>query len=49
MLRLYDTRRESRSREAREWFLGGFHPTSAETLMQQVPRKQEKRFHEHGR
>jgi hypothetical protein len=37
MLRLYDTRRESRLREAREWFLGSFHPTSAEDLMHQAP------------
>ena len=37
MLRLYDSRRESRLREAREWFLSSFLPTSVDDLMQQAP------------
>jgi hypothetical protein len=37
MLRLYDIRREPRLREAREWFLKEFHPTSAEEVMKLCP------------
>lgn len=37
MLRLYDIRREPRLREAREWFLKEFHPTSAEDAMKLCP------------
>jgi len=37
MLRLYDIRREPRLREAREWFLKEFHPTSAEDVKKLCP------------
>ena len=37
MLRLYDIRREARLREAREWYVSQFHPTSAEDVMKQCP------------
>jgi hypothetical protein len=37
MLRLYDMRREPRLREAREWFLGQFYPTSVEDAVRQSP------------
>lgn len=37
MLRLYDIRREPRLREAREWYMMNFHPTSAEELMKLCP------------
>ena len=37
MLRLYDIRREPRLREAREWFMMNFHPTTAEELMKACP------------
>jgi hypothetical protein len=37
MLRLYDTRREPRLREAREWFLSNFIPQSGEELMRIAP------------
>jgi hypothetical protein len=37
MLRLYDIRREPRLREARDWFIGQFHPESPEDVMKQCP------------
>jgi|SRR5579862_1080067 len=37
MLRLYEMRREPRLREARDWFMANFHPTSAEEMQQQLP------------
>lgn len=37
MLRLYDIRREPRLREAREWYISSFHPSSPEEVMQQCP------------
>ncbi|HKS81573.1 MAG TPA: hypothetical protein VJR23_08700 [Candidatus Acidoferrales bacterium] len=37
MLRLYDTRREPRLREAREWFLANFAPQNSEELMRIAP------------
>jgi hypothetical protein len=37
MLRLYDTRREPRLREAREWYLAHFHPASADDVMKLAP------------
>jgi hypothetical protein len=37
MLRLYDTRREPRLREAREWFLANFNPQNGEDLMRIAP------------
>lgn len=37
MLRLYDTRREPRLREAREWFLANFAPATVEELMRLAP------------
>jgi hypothetical protein len=37
MLRLYDDRREPRLREARDWFMSSFHPTSADEMMQLCP------------
>ena len=37
MLRLYDIRREPRLREAREWFVNNFRPTSAEDIMKLCP------------
>jgi len=37
MLRLYDTRREPRLREAREWFMANFNPQNAEELMRVAP------------
>ena len=37
MLRLYDTRREARLREAREWYMGSFYPTSVEDVMKLCP------------
>jgi len=37
MLRLYEERRETKLREAREWYTNNFHPASAEELMQQFP------------
>jgi hypothetical protein len=37
MLRLYDTRREPRLREAREWFVANFNPQNAEDLMRIAP------------
>lgn len=33
LLRLYDTRREPRLREAREWFGANFHPKTPEDVM----------------
>ena len=37
LLRLYDTRREPRLREAREWFSANFHPKSPEDVMRLCP------------
>jgi hypothetical protein len=37
MLRLYDIRREPRLREARDWFMNNFRPTSPEDVMRQYP------------
>jgi hypothetical protein len=37
MLRLYEERRESLMREARDWFFMNFHPTTAEEMMQVCP------------
>ena len=37
LLRLYDTRREPRLREAREWFAANFHPKSPEDVMHICP------------
>jgi hypothetical protein len=37
MLRLYEMRREPRLREARDWFMANFHPTSGEEMQQQLP------------
>jgi hypothetical protein len=37
MLRLYDTRREPRLREAREWFAANFNPTTPEEVMKICP------------
>ncbi|HYA89635.1 MAG TPA: hypothetical protein VEF54_02300 [archaeon] len=37
MLRLYDIRREPRLREAREWFMANFNPTSGEDVMRLCP------------
>jgi hypothetical protein len=37
LLRLYDTRREPRLREAREWFAANFHPKSPEDAMHICP------------
>jgi hypothetical protein len=37
LLRLYDTRREPRLREAREWFSANFHPKSPEDAMRVCP------------
>jgi len=37
MLRLYDIRREPRLREAREWFMANFNPTSGEEVMKLCP------------
>jgi hypothetical protein len=37
MLRLYDTRREPRLREAREWFAMNFFPTNVEETMKLCP------------
>jgi hypothetical protein len=37
MLRLYDTRREPRLREAREWFATNFYPTTPEEVMKVCP------------
>lgn len=37
MLRLYDTRREPRLREARDWFISEFHPATPEDAMKQCP------------
>ena len=33
MLKLYDLRREAKLREAREWYVGSFHPSSMEDMM----------------
>jgi len=37
LLRLYELRREPRMREAREWYVGNFHPTSMEEMIRQAP------------
>jgi hypothetical protein len=37
MLRLYDTRREARLREAREWYAANFYPASVEETMKICP------------
>ena len=37
MLRLYDIRREPRLREAREWYVRNFKPTSLEDVMKIAP------------
>jgi hypothetical protein len=37
LLRLYDTRREPVMRQAREWYVGNFHPTSVEEMYKQAP------------
>jgi Domain of unknown function (DUF4760) len=37
MLRLYEMRREPRLREARDWYMANFHPTSMEEMQQQLP------------
>ncbi len=37
LLRLYDIRREPRLREAREWYVANFNPTSAEDVMKLCP------------
>lgn len=34
LLKLYDLRREAKMREAREWFIRKFHPSSVEDVMQ---------------
>src|SRR5579863_9028298 len=37
MLRLYDTRREVRLREARDWYMSSFHPATIEEMQQLCP------------
>jgi hypothetical protein len=37
LLRLYEIRREPKMREAREWFISNFHPTSLEDAQKQAP------------
>jgi Domain of unknown function (DUF4760) len=37
MLRLYDTRREARLREARDWYMSSFRPATFEEMQQQCP------------
>ena len=37
MLRLYDMRREPRLRQARNWFVDYFHPTSVDEMTQKYP------------
>ncbi len=37
MLRLYDMRRETRLRQARNWFVDHFHPASVDELTQKYP------------
>lgn len=37
LLRLYEIRREPKMREAREWFISKFHPTSAEDAQRIAP------------
>lgn len=37
LLRLYDTRREPRLREAREWYGANFHPKTPEDVMRIAP------------
>jgi hypothetical protein len=37
MLQLYDTRREARLREAREWYLAHFHPASLDDIGRLCP------------
>lgn len=45
MLRLYDIRREPRLREARDWYMRNFKPTSLEDVMNlAVPNSEESAF-----
>lgn len=37
MLRLYDTRREPRLREARDWYMSSFRPATVEEMQEQCP------------
>ncbi|MGH9562110.1 MAG: DUF4760 domain-containing protein [Candidatus Acidiferrum sp.] len=37
MLRLYDTRREARLREARDWYMSSFRPATMEEMQKQCP------------
>src|SRR5579862_7109702 len=37
MLRLYDTLREVRLREARDWYMSSFHPATIEEMQQLCP------------
>jgi hypothetical protein len=37
LLKLYDTRREPRLREAREWYSANFHPKTPEDVMRIAP------------
>jgi hypothetical protein len=37
LLKLYDTRREPRLREAREWYGANFHPTTPDDVMRLCP------------
>ena len=37
LLRLYEIRREPKMREAREWFISKFHPSSIEDAQKQAP------------
>lgn len=37
LLRLYELRREPKLREARAWFIGNFHATTAEEVMSKYP------------
>ena len=37
MLKLYDTRREAKLRDARDWYAANFHPQSVEEAMKLCP------------
>jgi hypothetical protein len=37
LLRLYEMRREPRMRQARDWYVSKFHPTSMEDVQKQAP------------
>jgi hypothetical protein len=37
MLHLFELRRESKLRDAREWFFANFHPSSMEEAMKSIP------------